>query len=450
MRKISFGTLVFALLAIAALVASIYILSTKEITPRMLFLCGTMVAVALASLIAARYLSKDVGDAIAVTLLAAIAALYAAEYYLAKVSSQVQKITYSANHDTRSILEVIADLRQSGNSGVVPIIYPSAILTRPDIFSGRSLNLEGRQILPLSGISSRSTVLCNESGYWAKYDSDEMGFHNPKGLWKQAVDIAVVGDSFSHGNCVHSGEDWVSILRKRFPRTLNLGMGGNGPLYELATIKEYLTTLKPKIVIWEYFEANDSRIPAELTLAILNRYLNEPDFKQGITLQQGKIDKYLEQLVDNALKVAPVSQLDNKFNLSGFLRLLNLRGILGLQLDTRTPSKDVLSQALAEGNRVVSSWGGKLYFVYLPSAVGLASQNKHFYASREAVIGLANKQNIPVIDLYPRFVSSKDPLSYFPYRGVFHYNAEGYKLVAEEVTEQISRYSDTIPMQVSR
>lgn len=449
MKKISFGTLVFALLAIVALTASIYTLSTKEIIPRMLIFCGAMVAAAIASLIAARYLRKDLGDAIAASLLAAIAALYAVEYYLVKFPPQAQKITYSTNHDTRSMLEVIADLRQSGNSGVVPIIYPSAILTSPDIFSGRSLNLEGRQILPLSGISSRPTVLCNESGYWAKYDSDEMGFHNPKGLWKQVVDIAVVGDSFSHGNCVHSGEDWVSIVRERFPYTLNLGMGGNGPLYELATIKEYLTTLKPKIVIWEYFEANDSRITAELTLPILKRYLNEPDFKQDIKLQQAEIDKYLKQLVENALKVAAVSQPD-KFNPSSFLRLINLRSIFGLQLESSTRTQDVLSQALAEGNRVVSSWGGKLYFVYLPSAVGLTSQNKHLYTSRETVIGLANKQNIPVIDLYPKFASSKDPLSYFPYRGVLHYNAEGYKLVAEEVTEQISRHSDTIPMQVLR
>ena len=40
--------------------------------------------------------------------------------------------------------------------------------------------VDGAEVLPLSGISNRVTVLCNESGKYAIYDSDQRGFHNPK------------------------------------------------------------------------------------------------------------------------------------------------------------------------------------------------------------------------------------------------------------------------------
>lgn len=41
------------------------------------------------------------------------------------------------------------------------------------------------------------------------------------------------------------------------PRTLNLGMGGIGPLHELAILKEYGSVVRPKVVLWVYYEGND-------------------------------------------------------------------------------------------------------------------------------------------------------------------------------------------------
>ena len=33
---------------------------------------------------------------------------------------------------------------------------------------------------PLSGVSRRNTLFCNENGYWTRYFSDNYGFYNPK------------------------------------------------------------------------------------------------------------------------------------------------------------------------------------------------------------------------------------------------------------------------------
>ena len=42
------------------------------------------------------------------------------------------------------------------------------------------------------------------------------------------------------------------FLRQRFPRTLSLSYGNDGPLMELVTLYEFGPRLKPKRVVWIY------------------------------------------------------------------------------------------------------------------------------------------------------------------------------------------------------
>ena len=45
---------------------------------------------------------------------------------------------------------------------------------------------------------------------------------------------------------------------------------------------------------------------------------------------------------------------------------------------------------------------------------------------------------IPIIDIHKEvFVPHSDPLSLFPFRMAGHYNAEGYKLVAESISKRL-------------
>ena len=62
-------------------------------------------------------------------------------------------------------------------------------------------------------------------------------------------DIASVGDSWVNGFCVPSDKNFVALIRKYYPATLSLGENGNGPLAELATLEEYLPSLKPKVML---------------------------------------------------------------------------------------------------------------------------------------------------------------------------------------------------------
>ena len=55
------------------------------------------------------------------------------------------------------------------------------------------------------------------------------------------------------GACVNRDEGISSAIRSSGLNLLNTSRGGNGPLLELATLKEYGQLFKPKIVLWQFY-----------------------------------------------------------------------------------------------------------------------------------------------------------------------------------------------------
>ena len=172
------------------------------------------------------------------------------------IESDVKEIVHVAKQhnvtfDTRTKLEVIRDLHSRGIEAV-PSIVPSELLHLQSDGTRKSvLTLAGTEVLPHGGMSNQVTVFCNESGTHAWYDSDEHGFHNPKGLWSAAqIAVVALGDSFTQGHCVASATNFVALIRRHYPSTLNLGINGQGPLMMLATLRDYGLSLKPQIVLW--------------------------------------------------------------------------------------------------------------------------------------------------------------------------------------------------------
>ena len=244
----------YATLSIAGLVLSLYYSfsissgALRVVVPALFATCAVVVVFVELRLIRFR-------DYPTLVLVPIVLGLYAIETFL----TFSERSYYNAKHearraigfDTRSLLRVVDDLRAEEQNA-----YPS---TGPSI--KEPLRLGGELIRPLGGVALSELVQCNESEFWATYPSDELGFNNPRGLWTSqgSIDVIAVGDSFTEGNCVRLGEDLVSVIRESYPLTINLGRAGNGPLEELAGIKEYGPVLKPKIVLWVYFEQNDIR-----------------------------------------------------------------------------------------------------------------------------------------------------------------------------------------------
>jgi hypothetical protein len=371
--------------------------------------------------------------------------------------------TLGVKYDPRTNAEVIHDLRSRGVDAV-PSIFPQTLLKEQQDGTMRSLiSINGREVLPLAGMAEKSIVVCNEGGEFLTYTSDRHGFNNPPHVWDAPIDIVAVGDSYVQGYCVGPDENFVSVIRKHHPGTLNLGMAGNGPLVMLATIKEYAEIVKPKVVLWFYFEGNDlTDLRNERQNPLLAQYLTNNEFSQGLFNRQAEIDRALAAYLESipklstwSMKLKEISERIPNPNASLFKNIVKLSQLRqGLELvyvnyesspgnepiEPRrqdAPEIELLFNVLLRAKKLVSEWGGGLYFIYLPA--------RHRYApaegrvsNRYAVVGAANKAGLPVIDMHRIFVAQKDPLNLFPLRLAVHYTEEGHRLVAQEVLRSIS------------
>jgi len=372
--------------------------------------------------------------------------------------SEVRRIAakFGVEFDTRDLIEVLMDARSRGIDAV-PAVYPSALLKKQQDGSVKSIiTINGVEVLPLGGVSNKVTVLCNENGDYTFYHSDEHGFHNPNGVWNsERLDVAIVGDSFAHGFCVPSDKTFMALIRALYPATLTLGMGGNGPILELAAIKEFLPTYKPKIVLWAYFGKNDlDELLDETKSPLLLRYLRI-DHRQGLTSMQPLIDqaltRYVEAEESKALDKIPARKNWKRpiKRFERFAKLTTLRSRLGLEPSREKTEAQSTAAAqaavmtffravLLQAKATVESWGGTLYFLYLPEWERYAAPEL-VKPNREEVLQIVTDLKIPIIDIHEVFQSHPDVLSLFPLRRSGHYNIEGNALVADAILKQLSK-----------
>jgi hypothetical protein len=233
------------------------------------------------------------------------------------------------SHDTMA--ERVTLARQLGQpfdprtpSQVIHDLEVQGLQAYPPSWSSGAIEIEGRPIWPLGGISDVLTLFCNEIGEYTIYHSDEHGFHNPKGLWDgKAVDIVVLGESFTHGACVPSEENFVALIRNSYPHTLNLGMTGMSPLRKLAALKEYAAFVRPRLVLWVYFEGADIKELFGKEEPFFRTYLTHGAL-QGLLAKQAAIDRTLKQTyrrVRPEIEEPGILQEDSAEKLERFLKL---------------------------------------------------------------------------------------------------------------------------------
>ena len=367
---------------------------------------------------------------------------------------------FNVEFDTRSRLDVIRELRGQGIPAL-PSIAPSALLKEQA--GGRiasEITIDGKETLPLGGISNAVSVLCNEAGRYSIYDSDERGFNNPRGIWgSKSMAIAAVGDSFTEGSCVPSERNFMALIRNQYADTLSLGMSGDGPLFMLAATKEYLPLVKPKTVLWFFYEGNDFvELWKESKTHLLRQYLGG-NFNQGLFDRQAEIDRALLEYVERGME----SELgrrkreeekdgrDVSQSVLEFLKLSSLRGALGLVYGRAAQKSDdelytqeqleLFRTILLQAKSTVEEWDGTLHFVYLPARDRYAKAADYH---RQGVLNIVKDSGIPIIDIHARFQRESDPMSLFPFGRFGHYNEQGQRMVAEEVLRVISMKNPTV------
>jgi hypothetical protein len=369
--------------------------------------------------------------------------------YLEKVKQAEQA---GFNYDQRTKWQVIMDFRNKGIES-----YPSFFAF--SLRETEGLLLANKEtIYPLGGISKKLSVYCNESGEWSIYESDEHGFNNPLGLYeKQKLDMVLVGDSFTHGACVNPGEELSGQLRQENRQVLSLGNGGNGPLLELATLKKYAAPLKPKKVLWVYFEGNDLEDLAKNQIFFLLQYLRE-DFSQNLLQRQSEIDQVLishieKKIEENQVEKIKEYQAPAYIKLGRIFILFHLRNELTFRLAGKkivpeqqkslsleqAPPLSLFREILSKAKQAVNSWGGQFYFVYLPAWERYSGTlNPENLYHRNEVLALVKALSIQIIDFEDVMSKHPDPISLFTLRRRAHYTAEGYQLLAKKIEIELN------------
>lgn len=402
--------------------------------------------------------------------------------------------------DTRSLLDVILDLRKQGTpalpSGNFETYLKENIVSEhwfayrhpPGAVRRSVIRINGEEVLPLGQPAHQMGVgTDNENGVRVVFKTDEHGFRNPPGLWSlDEIDVVGVGDSFTEGCEVQDHESFMSCLRERFPRTINLGIGGGGPFTMLACLREYGQALKPKVVLWCFFEGNDlDNLVSRMHIPILGSYLQK-DFRQNLLERQPELDEAIRAFLENAvqrqrelrlsrrswrdawntvLSVITLEQICTKLSLRRDAALLNvatpdadwvgnIEAATGMQR-LNDEQRALFSKVLAMAKSEVEFWGGKFVFVYLPAWERVAdprfkasvwfegSKNQFPNDQRRQILAIVNSLNIDLIDTTLSFARHDDPLSLFPFRLPGHYNPQGHRFVAETIVEQLSFDSST-------
>ena len=365
-------------------------------------------------------------------------------------------------YDRRTPSQVVLDLRARGLDAVPAINRPwSTAFTAPTPDA----------VFPLGGVPNRLTVLCNESGSYASYRSDPHGFNNPPELWDgRPIDVVLLGDSFVQGSCVGPDQTIAAGVRRVVPRTLNLGYGGNGPLGLLATLMEYAQPIRPARVIWSFYEGNDlDDLQQELaypylrTMAVLTA-----NGRQDLLHRQDQIARdYVPWVTREAMEQAlarthPHTQgwwtydaLCARFGedspwlfAAQWAKLSTLRTMGRTVLASLTagrkpvfPNEEVFRRVLLAARDATTSWGGQLYMLYLPEWQRYRPFGRPNPA-RDEVLRIAAQLGIPIIDIDPAFRASGHPRRYFPFGLPGHYNADGYRLVAQRILAALGASED--------
>ena len=385
---------------------------------------------------------------LALCLAAVVPALYGAELFITlDQNNRIRAASEAAGEkfDSRTKIQVIMDLRAQGDEAYPTLRARALLVTTESGAKVSPITVNGAEFLPLASVPGKTLVACNETGRWMIFKSDRYGFHNPPGAWDaRPVNLALVGDSFVEGDCVPFDKNIAAYLRARHDGVLNLGTGGFGPLSKLASLREYLQPLRPRTVLWFFFEGNDitKDLPEERRSRLLMSYLEDPGFRQGLIERRRETALHLRTYLDSNLAEAMARVDDPWEDVLDFFKLFRLRETFGLDpiglgiIDGATEEDfAVFGATIAEAKRTVESWGGRMLFVYLPDSTRYFASPRDSRIRdhiRQRVLTIVAELGLPVIDVHQTFAAHPDPRSLYVYPGA-HLNEDGYHLAARAV-----------------
>ena len=307
-----------------------------------------------------------------------------------------------------------------------------------------------KDIFIFSGIPNKITYHCSETKDYFEpnqiYKSDRYGFNNPDYVYNEKeIEIVLIGDSFVHGSCVNQDKGFAGNLRNLYKKKgiISIGWRGAGPLKELGMLTEYGIKLRPKNILWVYFEGNDYiELVREKKYKILENYLNL-NFSQNLFERQDEIESILiKQINENINKRFKLDWHDENVILSYLIhraKLWNIRWNFFYRKNY-TPNKndfdfEKFKKVLSVAKFKAEKNGSNFIFVYQPEKFRYLKKNINHenHLNKSKIIDIVNSLSIPIIDIHEIFIKETNPLDLW----VAHTNEEGYKKASEYIFEKM-------------
>ncbi len=317
-------------------------------------------------------------------------------------------------------------------------------------FTIRGLNrLAGEKQLQkamLSGFPFSRVILCAPSDDVISYKADRYGFNNPDTVYDAPLDAILLGDSFVEGFCLAEGEDIASQMRRLGVATAALGIRGNGPLQELASLGRFGPLLQPKNVILAFFEGNDwENLENGLTEPWLRSALDSnADFgsqaSSMATMEQARAA--MEKINSNPVTIADL--FTKRATLRNFFALQQTGSTLGLTYSKLPKEIPEFRTILQRAKSIVAGWNGNFAVLYVPKAdrfVGTFPVGHSLDHLRTFVLDAAAKEDIKVIDVTETLHRLEDPARM--YAADAHFSRDGASFVASRVARVVDGTKST-------
>ncbi|MDA7704007.1 hypothetical protein N8794_00085 [Candidatus Pelagibacter sp.] len=351
--------------------------------------------------------------------------LYLSTYNPNYSKSKIYEKYTGKKYDTRTLLEIYDDLKKLDKNTTMRV-FPNLYIKKSNI-----------NFFPLSGKSYSKTIDCNENGYYSVYDSDRYGFNNLDKVWDQEnTEYLLLGDSFVQGSCVNRPNDISSLLASLSKKNvINLGYGGNGPLLEYASLKEFYPK-SVKNILWFYYEGNDVKnLQRELSNRFLRNYMENNNFSQNLKNKQKNVDEIITNIVNKEKNI----NMSLKKNFYSFVKLNKLRTMMNAFLPEkrRPPTQNDIGPEFKKilwlANEFSKQNLSDLYFVYLPTFKRykkVDNNNKNY----DKIKSIINELGIPFVDIHMLVFNEEiNPLGLFPFEKEGHYNLDGYSKTAKAI-----------------
>jgi hypothetical protein len=359
-------------------------------------------------------------------------------FFVAIYSLESLIIFYPRNLDKEIIKKNTSEINEDINK----ILYPFTLLSNPRF--DKNLLLDNQKIFPLSSLGNSMTLLCKRNdGNWVSYRTDKYGFNNSNELWeKDSLEYMILGDSFSGGNCVNPEQNWVSIFKKSKPETINLAIGGNGPLMMLGSIVEYSQKRKVKNIIWQYYDTAETRIDLELKNELLNKYLYNVNFSQNLEHNNFELQNILKK-ISQLKEFAEADEIinrnikNNKQKFIDLIKLSNTRNLANININKKNYRKTILNNIFENLKIISMKNNSEVHLLYLPSYLSLINQQRNNILSEGEIIEMATNKNFKIINLSNSLKREKNPKKLFEFNqndfDQKHYSKKGYELIGKKM-----------------